>query len=102
MRIHRQADRSDVIKVARSINAGENPSFPNGSDSNLWTHHSTNATDARDRIVHLVSEAISDHAKLPAEGVQVVAPMKSGAWGVDALNEALRGRLLRGGRNRPN
>jgi exodeoxyribonuclease V alpha subunit len=93
--VFRQAARSLIVRAAHAINRGEMP--PTAAeravrDFFMVRRPAPEATFAE--VVSLASERLPDHYGLdPRFDVQVLAPMRRGAVGLDALNTELRGRL---------
>jgi exodeoxyribonuclease V alpha subunit len=92
--IHRQADGSEIVQNAHRIHRGEMPRFgkqPDGSDMFFFSSDSPEKAVAR--VVDLVTVRIPEKFGLPSRDVQVLAPMRKGSGGVDALNRALQDAL---------
>jgi exodeoxyribonuclease V alpha subunit len=93
--VFRQAARSLIVRAAHAINDGRMPP-PGGSDTVrdffMVRRHSPDEIFAE--VVSLASERLAEHYGLdPRVDVQVLAPMRRGTVGIDALNVELRGRL---------
>jgi exodeoxyribonuclease V alpha subunit len=90
--IHRQAEGSDIIVNAHRINRGEMPLFnAKESRSETFLFPATLPEQAVARVVDVVTRGIPEKFGLKSlRDVQVLVPMRSGAVGVDALNEALQ------------
>jgi exodeoxyribonuclease V alpha subunit len=98
-----------IVQGAHAIRRGGIPSFKPGEGMrrDLFMIRRTDPLEARAEIVSLVSERLPAHFGLdPVRDIQVFAPVYRGELGIDALNQALRGRLnadgepVRGGRLR--
>ncbi len=107
--IFRQAAGSMIVQGAHAIRAGRAPDFTPGEDMrrDLFMIERSNAIQAREEIVSLVTERLPEHYGVdPVSDIQVFAPVYRGELGIDALNDALRevlnpeGQPVRGGRLR--
>lgn len=100
--VFRQAARSRIVASAHAINRGEVPELEQEEGpTDFFFVERPDGERARDAIVKLVAERIPAKFGLdPIDQVQVLAPMRRGACGTDALNLALRAALL-GGRAAP-
>ena len=90
--IHRQAEGSDIIVNAHRINRGEMPQFnAKETRSETFLFPATVPDQAVARVVDVVTTRIPEKFGLKSlRDVQVLVPMRNGAVGVDALNEALQ------------
>lgn len=85
-RIFRQASESRIPYVARDINEGRTPDLSDRTGDVLWAEVDE-AEEVADAIVNAYTH------RLPARGfrdIQVLAPQRSGACGVEALNQRLQ------------
>ena len=107
--IFRQAAGSMIVQGAHAIRRGEAPDFSPHEEMrrDLFLIERSNARQAREEIVSLVTERLPAHYGVdPVSDIQVFAPVYRGELGIDALNEALRealnpdGQPVRGGRLR--
>jgi exodeoxyribonuclease V alpha subunit len=94
--VFRQAARSMIIRAAHAINAGElPPSTPR--DGDVRDFFLVERGDPRaifEDVCELAATRLPSHFGLdPAADVQVLAPMRKGPLGIDALNAELRARL---------
>ncbi len=91
-RIHRQAEESDIVVNAHRINAGEMPRFrKSGERTDMFLFPAANADEALQHVVDLVREKLPRKFGLKAlRDVQVLAPMRNGTAGVNALNATLQ------------
>ncbi|MBX3066959.1 MAG: ATP-dependent RecD-like DNA helicase [Anaerolineae bacterium] len=96
--IFRQAGDSLIIANAHRINHGEIPDISNnGNDFFLFSEREPDAVI--DLLVDIVQNRIPNRFGLnPLDDVQVMAPMKRGSLGIDALNERLQQTLNPAGR----
>ena len=96
--IFRQAGGSLIITNAHHINHGEMPDLNNnGEDFFLFAEREPDA--AVDLLVDVVENRIPKRFGLnPLDDIQVLAPMKRGSIGIDALNERLQAALNPPGR----
>ncbi len=100
-RIFRQAERSLIVRTAHAINRGEPPQTRPGPDDirDFFFIDRPDAAAAADEIVSLATARLPTHYGVDAVGgVQVLAPQRRGAAGVDALNQRMRAILNPGGR----
>jgi exodeoxyribonuclease V alpha subunit len=94
--IFRQAAGSMIVQGAHAIRRGESPEFKpaEGMRRDLFLMERTDAREARELIVELVSRRLPEHYGIdPLEDIQVFAPVYKGELGIDALNMALRDAL---------
>ncbi|MDX1511767.1 MAG: AAA family ATPase [Nitriliruptorales bacterium] len=98
--IHRQAEGSRVVALARAINAGDVAgAFALDTEGRGWVDGDVYIAEERrsvaiaPRVVEAVASRAPERFGVASDEVQVVAPMYRGKAGVDALNEALRERL---------
>lgn len=100
-RIFRQAERSLIVRTAHAMNEGRDPITQAGPDDvrDFFFIPRSDAQAAADEIVSLATTRLPGHYGVEAVGgVQVLAPQRRGACGVDALNARLREILNPGGR----
>jgi exodeoxyribonuclease V alpha subunit len=93
--IFRQAARSLIVTNAHRINEGEPPiAAPRGSDADFFVVERRDPEKARATVIELVTSRIPDRFGLdPVRDIQVLTPMRRGAAGAVALNEALQAAL---------
>ncbi len=91
-RIFRQAQASDIIVNAHRINAGESIKMDNKSEDFFFLERSGENVIISS-IEYLVTKKLSNHLKVDPVDIQVMAPMKKGALGVENLNRKLQERL---------
>jgi exodeoxyribonuclease V alpha subunit len=94
--IFRQAARSLIVRAAHAINRGEEPPL-SGDEDTIRDFFFISATQPQvifDEVVSLASKRLASHYKLnPNVEIQVLAPMRKGPVGIEAINAALRARL---------
>ena len=91
--IFRQAETSRIIVNAHTINSGEMPDLSIKSDDFFYSS-SFIASEVADEIVDMVSRRIPLYnQEFSSEKIQVIAPMKAGESGTNALNLLLREKL---------
>jgi exodeoxyribonuclease V alpha subunit len=90
--IHRQAAGSDIIANAHRINRGEQPRFGTRSAaSDMFLFRAAAPEVALKHVVELVTQRIPTTFGLKAlRDVQVLAPMREGSVGINALNRELQ------------
>jgi exodeoxyribonuclease V alpha subunit len=95
--VFRQARASRIVENAHRVRRGEIPDVEPprpGELEDFFFIEKEDAVAARDAILKVVCERIPKRFGLdPKRDVQVLSPMKKGACGADALNEALRATL---------
>lgn len=100
-KIFRQAERSLIVRAAHAINRGEPPQTQPGPDDvrDFFFIDRPDPAAAADEIVSLATTRLPTHYGVDAVGgVQVLAPQRRGAAGVEALNARMRALLNPGGR----
>jgi exodeoxyribonuclease V alpha subunit len=91
--VYRQSGGSSIIVNAHRINSGEMPDLTNQS-ADFFYFVANTPERARDLVVDIVSNRLPAKFKLdPLRDVQVLAPMRKGAAGVEELNALLQERL---------
>lgn len=92
--VYRQGSGSNIIANAHRINSGQLPDLSNAEGSDFFYFNARTAEAARDRVVDIVANRIPNRFGLdPLRDVQVLAPMRKGAAGVDELNALLQQKL---------
>jgi exodeoxyribonuclease V alpha subunit len=101
--VFRQARRSLIVRGAHDINRGRRPEPPTAAEeAGTVRDFFLVEREREDRIfaevVSLACERLASHFGLdPRIDVQVLAPMRRGAVGIEALNAEIRARLNPGG-----
>ena len=91
--IFRQSKESLIITNAHRINEGESPIL-NVTDNDFFFVRRENENAIADTIASLIDERLPrTYGNDIREKIQVIAPSKKGAGGVEALNAALQARL---------
>jgi exodeoxyribonuclease V alpha subunit len=95
--VFRQGEGSSIVSAAHRIISGMMPDSDRSGPLDPGEFHivmKENPEDAADMVVTLVCERIPARFGLdPLRDIQVLAPMKKGSCGTDALNYAIRQRL---------
>jgi exodeoxyribonuclease V alpha subunit len=92
--VYRQGSGSTIITNAHRINSGELPDLSNAEGSDFFFFNARDSEHARDLVVDIVVNRIPNRFGLdPLRDVQVLAPMRKGAAGVDELNALLQAKL---------
>lgn len=92
--IFRQAEHSSIVRVAHELNDGQIPTFDEGREGQAFFVEKTQAEEALDAVLNMVSDRIPNAFELDAKkDVQVITPIHGGPLGTVALNEALRDTL---------
>jgi exodeoxyribonuclease V alpha subunit len=101
--IFRQAARSLIVRAAHAINRGEEPPLSGEKDTirDFFFIRAGGDQEIFDAVVSLASERLAGHYDLQPNEVQVLAPMRKGPVGIDAINAELRARMNPRGRAIP-
>jgi exodeoxyribonuclease V alpha subunit len=94
--IFRQAARSLIVRAAHAINRGETPPLSGDEDTirDFFFIRCGGPEAIFDEVVSLACGRLADHYGLdPGIEIQVLAPMRRGPAGIDAINTELRARL---------
>ncbi|GAB4226218.1 MAG: ATP-dependent RecD-like DNA helicase [Chlamydiales bacterium] len=95
--IYRQAQGSKIITNAHRINQGIFPDLENHPKSDFYFIPSEDREEILKEIVSLVKNRLPQTYGLnPIRDIQVLAPMKKGAIGIDQLNQVLQHALNKG------
>jgi exodeoxyribonuclease V alpha subunit len=90
----RQAQGSQIITNAHSMNHGEMPETSKDASGDFFLDNAQTAEEAAEKVVQLVSQRIPARFGLdPMNDIQVLAPMYRGPAGVTVLNAALQAAL---------
>ena len=87
--IYRQDAKSYIITNAHLINDGKMPILDNTS-KDFFFENKVDATEMLHTTISLVTLRLPHFLKMEAEKIQVLAPIKAGACGVDNLNRELQ------------
>ena len=96
-KIYRQSDNSLITQNAHLINEGKMPIFDNTSKDFFFETKLT-PNEMADSIIELVTTRIPKYFNVEGNKIQVLAPMKVGACGVENLNMKLQEKLNPGSR----
>ena len=88
-RIFRQAEASDIIINAHKINRGEPVDICARSKDFLFIKR-PDANAAINATISLIRDKLPDYLGVPMSEIQVIAPMRKGALGVERLNRILQ------------
>ncbi len=95
--VFRQGAGSSIVRAAHAVLAGEMPCSDRSSDVDPGEFHLVLREDpaaAAEMVIALVCDRIPARFGLdPSRDIQILAPMKKGSCGTDALNESVRRRL---------
>ena len=92
--IYRQAQGSRIITVARQILAGNVPNLKSDINDDFFFIETKDPQKCQDYVSLMVTERIPNKFGLnPVRDIQVLAPMKNGLVGINALNEVLQEKL---------
>lgn len=93
-RVYRQAETSDIVRSAHSINRGEMPEAGTTQDNDFFFLERPDAETSLQTLVNLVSERIPQRFGMdPLRDVQVLSPMRKGLLGTEHLNRTLQSAL---------
>lgn len=87
--IYRQSEKSLIISNAHLINQGKMPDLSNKGDDFFYESRE-DSLSMLNTVVELVTTRLPNFTKLEPQNIQVLAPMRSGACGVDRLNKELQ------------
>jgi len=94
-RIYRQARGSKIITNAHRINEGIFPDLAGDEGSDFFFAEAEEPEEVRDKILGLVTQRLPHRFGFnPLYDIQVLAPMKRGLVGTEALNIALQEKLV--------
>ena len=92
--IYRQAQGSRIITVARQILTGNVPNLKSDVNDDFFFIETKDPQKCQDYVSLMVTERIPNKFGLnPVRDIQVLAPMKNGLVGINALNEVLQKKL---------
>jgi exodeoxyribonuclease V alpha subunit len=86
--IYRQAKESMIVVNAHRINNSKMPITKNSKD--FFIDNKSHPMDIRDSVISMVSQRIPNFLDINPRDIQVLAPMKKGIAGVEALNDSLQ------------
>lgn len=86
--IFRQSQESMIVKNAHLINKAQMPEITNSKDFFMIAEEDQNKSS--DIIIDLVSKRLPSYYNIDSSDIQVLAPMKKGAAGVNNLNKKLQ------------
>lgn len=86
--IYRQAKESMIVVNAHRINNSQMPITKNSKD--FFIDNKNAPMDIRNSVISMASQRIPDFLDISPRDIQVLAPMKKGVAGVEALNERLQ------------
>lgn len=87
--IYRQDKDSLIIMNAHLINSGKMPTI-NNSSKDFFYEQNNNPEDCANKIINMVSSRIPNYFHIDSDKIQVLAPMRAGACGIDNLNKKLQ------------
>jgi exodeoxyribonuclease V alpha subunit len=91
-KVFRQAAASNIISYAHQINTGSSPKFakPGDKSSDCFFIEEVDPERINSLVVKVVTQSIPKHFAIPANEIQVLAPMKRGSIGTSNLNIMLQ------------
>lgn len=90
--IYRQSEKSLIISNAHKINEGEMPEIDNKSQD-FFFDSKVELEDIKTTIVNMVTTRIPKFNGIDSIKIQVLAPLKAGACGIENLNRELQAKL---------
>ncbi len=90
--IYRQSEESLIISNAHAINAGQMPTIDNKSKDFFYEEKQTQE-DIANTILSLVSTRLPKYLGIDSLKIQVLAPMRAGVCGIDALNNIIQNKI---------
>lgn len=91
--VHRQGNDSGIVTAAHRINKGQWPIQPSEYLKGFEFNPIDDSREIIGRVLQLVSDELPARGYDPLKGVQVLAGMRKGDLGVQALNNAIKQRL---------
>lgn len=91
-KIFRQDEKSLIVSNAHLINNGEMPCIDNSS-RDFFFESQDNPIDIKDSIVKMVTTRLPNFANTEPTKIQVLAPLKAGASGIQNINTCLQDEL---------
>ncbi|MBE7074765.1 MAG: ATP-dependent RecD-like DNA helicase [Clostridiales bacterium] len=88
-KIFRQDEKSLIVSNAHLINNGEMPIIDNTSND-FFFESQQEPIDIKNSIIGLITKRLPTFTKLEPSKIQVLAPLKAGASGVESLNNSLQ------------
>ena len=94
-RIFRQSQESAIVRYAHSINQGIVPDFSNDTEkkTDFYFMEENDPEMAAKTITDLVKRRLPEYYHFSQKDIQVLSPMRPGAVGITALNNALQNAL---------
>ena len=91
-RIYRQEEKSLIVSNAHLINDGKMPIIDNTS-KDFFFEQEKDPTSCAEKIIDLVCTRLPAYCHTDPMKIQVLAPMRIGQAGIDALNKKLQARI---------
>lgn len=91
-KIFRQEEKSLIVTNAHLINDGKMPLIDNTS-MDFFFESKNDPEFVKDTIVDLVTSRLPKYLKIDPQQIQVLAPLKAGACGIENLNKELQERI---------
>jgi exodeoxyribonuclease V alpha subunit len=91
-KIYRQEEKSLIITNAHLINEGKMPLIDNTS-MDFFFESKNDPEVIKDTILDLVTERLPKFLNIPAQQIQVLAPLKLGVCGIENLNKVLQEKI---------
>ena len=92
--VFRQAQKSAIVRGAHAILRGEAPApSPSGEpsgDGDVFFVRARTADEAHERLRQVLARIVKRYGFDPTRDVQVLAPMRRGGFGTEALNEMMQ------------
>lgn len=92
--VFRQGSTSLITVAAHAVRAGQLPGFVRSADADCFFIEEQDAKATAERVIELAVTRLPRYLQVDARlGIQVIAPMRRGVCGVEALNERLSASL---------
>ncbi len=89
--VHRQDEKSSIVRIAKDINEGRMPVIDNKSSDVFFFRGIRDPEEVADMIVDIIARRVPNRWGFdPVQDIQVIAPMKKGLIGVNNLNGRLQ------------
>lgn len=92
-KVHRQVGDSGIITAANRIISGEIPARPDERLKGFKFEPISDPHTTRSRVVDMVTKILPKHGFDPMNDIQVLAAMRVGDLGIEALNQEIKAKL---------
>ena len=91
--VFRQAQQSQIVMSAHSVNQGILPPLDNSADKDFFFLRRTDSQKAVETIVELCKTRLPEHMGIPSDQIQVLSPTRKYGTGTANLNKELQAAL---------